>query len=88
MYEFASCLAITILCYVIAYALKKAAIIKDKYIPLILLVLGIALGVAAYLTGMPSYPANDIITAIAVGAYSSFMAIGVNQLGKQLLRIE
>lgn len=88
MYEFASCLAITIICYALAIVMKNAEVVKDKYIPVILLTVGVVLGVIAFLTGMPSYPATDIITAIAVGAYSALMAVGVNQVGKQLLKIE
>lgn len=83
MYDFASCAAITIICYAVAYSIKKTEMINPKWIPLILLGIGIILGVAAFLTGMPSFPATDIITAIAVGTYSSMTAIGVNQIVKQ-----
>lgn len=83
MYEFASCAAITVICYGIAFAIKKAEFIKDKWIPLILLVLGMILGALAFVIGMPSFPAQDIITAIAVGIYSSMTAIGINQVIKQ-----
>jgi hypothetical protein len=86
MYEFASCAAITVICSGIAFAIKKAEVIPDKWIPIILLVLGIALGSVAFLTGMPSYPAQDIITAIAVGVYSSMTAIGLHQVVKQGLK--
>lgn len=88
MYEFASCAAITVICYGIAYGIKKAEFIKDKWIPLILLALGVVLGALAFITGMPSYPAQDIITAIAVGIYSSMTAIGINQVFKQGLKEE
>lgn len=83
MYEFASCLAITIICYGVAEAIKKGKFIKEKYLPSILLVLGAVLGCVAYFIGMPSFPATDIITALAVGIYSSMMAVGVNQVIKQ-----
>lgn len=83
MYEFASCAAITVICYGIAFAIKKAEFIPDKWIPLILLGLGIVLGTLAFVIGMPSFPAQDIITAIAVGIYSSMTAIGINQVIKQ-----
>lgn len=86
MYEFASCAAITVICYGIAFGIKKAEFIKDKWIPLILLVLGMILGVLAFVIGMPSYPAQDIITAVAVGIYSSMTAIGINQVFKQGLK--
>jgi hypothetical protein len=83
MYEFASCVAITIICYGVAEAIKKANFIKEKYLPSILLVLGAILGYVAYFIKMPSFPANDIITALAVGIYSSMMAVGINQVFKQ-----
>ena len=83
MYDFASCAAITVICYGIAFGIKKAEFIPDKWIPLILLVLGMILGVFSFLIGMPSFPAQDIITAIAVGIYSSMTAIGINQVIKQ-----
>lgn len=84
MYEFASCVAISVISYGIAFAIKKANILADKFIPLILFGLGALLGVAAYATNMPSFPANDIITALAVGIYSSMMAVGINQVFKQV----
>lgn len=88
MYDFASCIAITVICYGIAYAVKQMELIKDKYIPCIVVVLGAVMGAVALLTGMPSYPAHDIITAIAVGVYSGMMAVGINQIGKQLKKDE
>lgn len=83
MYEYASCVAITIICYAVAYTIKKAELMKEKYIPLGLVVIGAILGIFAFISKMPSYPANDIISAIAVGIYSSLMAVGVNQVFKQ-----
>ncbi len=88
MYNFASCVAITVICYGIAFGVKKMEIIADKWIPAIVLGLGLILGVLAFLTGMPSFPAQDIITAAAVGIYSAGMAIGINQVGKQIKKDE
>lgn len=88
MYEFASCLAITIICYGVAEAIKKANYVKEKYLPSILLILGAALGCVAFLINMPSFPATDIITALAVGIYSAMMAVGANQVVKQLRKDE
>ena len=83
MYEYTSCIAITIICYAIAETMKRTELLKDKYIPLVVLILGIVLGLLAYFTGMPSYPAEDVITALAVGVYSSMLAVGINQIVKQ-----
>ena len=82
--EFASCLAITVICCAAGFVIKKTRLIKDKWIPLILFVSGIVLGVVAYLIKMPGYPAEDIVTAIAVGVYSSMMSVGVHQVFKQI----
>ena len=46
----------------------------------------VVLGAIAYLTGMPEYPASDIVTAIAVGAASGLAATGANQIGKQFIK--
>ena len=82
----ASVAAITAICYVIGMALKAWGRV-DKYIPCIMGVLGMFLG-AVGLHVMPDFPANDIITAIAVGAVSGWGATGINQIFKQLSKDE
>ena len=79
----ATVLAITVLAYVIG-ALVKATDLDNKWIPIICGAVGIALGLLGFYFGMPDFPANDPITAAAVGAASGFAATGVNQIGKQL----
>ena len=74
--------AITVLCYLIGEAVK-ASKLDNKYIPVICGVLGAILGVAA-MFAMPEFPAQDIITAAAVGAVSGLAATGANQLYNQL----
>jgi len=83
MYDFASCVAISVISYGVAFAIKKANILDNKFIPLVLLGLGAVLGSAAFAINMPSFPANDIITSLAVGIYSSMMAVGIHQVFKQ-----
>ena len=80
--EFVGVSAITVLCYLVGEAVK-ASKLDSKYIPVICGVLGAILGIAA-MFGMPEYPANDIITAAAVGAVSGLAATGANQVYKQL----
>lgn len=82
----ASVAAITAICYVIGMALKAWGRV-DKYIPCIMGALGMVLG-AVGLHVMPDFPANDIITAIAVGAVSGWGATGINQIFKQLSKEE
>ena len=61
----------------------KATNLDNKWLPVICGVLGGILGVVG-LYWIPEYPAQDIITAIAVGIMSGLAATGVNQVYKQL----
>lgn len=74
--------AITIICYLVAYAIK-ATKINNKWLPVICGACGAALGVASMYI-MSDFPAQDVITAVAVGIVSGFAATGVNQAIKQL----
>ena len=78
----ASVAAITVICYLAAQAVK-ATNLDNKWLPVICGVLGGILGVVG-LYWIPEYPAQDIITAIAVGIMSGLAATGVNQVYKQL----
>lgn len=78
----ASVAAITVLCYLIAQGVKATSL-DNKWIPVICGALGGALGVAGMFL-MPDFPAEDYITATAVGIVSGFAATGVNQVYKQL----
>ena len=74
--------AITVICY-LAAALAKALGMPGKWLPVLCGLCGGALGMAAmYL--MTEYPADDLITAAAVGIVSGFAATGVDQAIKQL----
>ena len=61
----ASVAGITVICYLAAQAVK-ATNLDNKWLPVICGVLGGILGVVG-LYWIPEYPAQDIITAIAVG---------------------
>lgn len=65
---------IVIVCYCVCYAVKKAAFVKDKYIPLIAIILG---GISGILMSGLTYE------AVAVGIVSGAAATGINQLYKQ-----
>ena len=71
-------IAITVLCYAIGYAVKCSGV-DNKWIPLACGVAGIAIGLLALYTGMADFPAQDPITAAAVGAASGFAATGINE---------
>lgn len=78
----ASVAGITVICYLAAQAVKDTNL-DNKWLPVICGVLGGILGVVG-LYWIPEYPAQDIITAIAVGIMSGLAATGVNQVYKQL----
>lgn len=74
--------AITVICYLLALGLKATAL-DNKWLPAICGVLGGILGAVA-MRVMPDYPAEDMITAVAVGIVSGLAATGANQVFKQL----
>lgn len=74
--------AITVVCYLAAQGIK-ATKLDNKWLPVICGVLGGILGVVGMLI-MPDFPANDGITALAVGIVSGLAATGANQIYKQL----
>ena len=74
--------AITIICLLAAQAAKATAL-DNKWLPVICGAVGGALGALA-MRFMPDDPAQDYITAVAVGIVSGLAATGVNQVYKQL----
>lgn len=74
--------AITVLCFLAAQG-AKATSIDNKWLPVICGGLGGVLGVVGMWI-MPDFPAQDIITAAAVGVVSGFAATGVHQVYKQM----
>lgn len=76
-------LAIVVICYLVGLGVKAVDGIKDNYIPVIVGAVGGVLG-AVGMYVMPEFPANDIMTAIAVGIVSGMASTGVNQLYKQV----
>lgn len=74
--------AISVICYLAAEC-AKATDLDNKWLPVICGLLGGTLGVASFLGGLESFPANDPITAISVGIVSGLAATGINQIAKQ-----
>lgn len=74
--------AITVICYLVG-EISKASLLDNKWIPVICGICGAALGWAAMYV-MPDFPAEDIITAVAIGIVSGLAATGTNQIFKQL----
>lgn len=73
--------AITALAYLIGQGVKASGI-ANKWIPVICGVVGLVLGIVA-LYIMPDFPADDPITAAAIGAVSGLAATGIHQAAKQ-----
>lgn len=84
-FEFATVMAITVLCYLAGSGVKVSKI-DNKWIPLICGVAGLILGVAGLYIGIPDFPASDPISAAAVGAASGLAATGVNEVIGQLTK--
>lgn len=82
-FEFANVVAITVVAFLIGMVWKRTSL-DDKWIPIICGVVGLILGIVAFFIKMPDFPANDIISAAAVGIMSGLAATGVHQIGKQL----
>lgn len=77
---------ITVICFLVAECVK-ATPLNDKWLPVICGALGGVLGVVA-LKIMPGYPANDLLTAIAVGIVSGLASTGAHQVGHQLMKAD
>lgn len=81
--NYATMLPIVIICYLIGYICKVIKRIPNKYIPIIVGVVGGILAIPARKI-MPDFPTTDIITAISIGIMSGLTSTGVNQVFKQI----
>ncbi len=75
--------AITVICYLAGVVVKATPFDNNRLIPIVCGLLGGVLGVAGMFL-MADFPANDFLTAAAVGIVSGLAATGANQIGKQL----
>lgn len=78
----ASVATITVICYLIGDIVKVTGL-DNKFIPAIVGVFGGILGVVG-MRVMAEFPAQDILTAIAVGIVSGLAATGADQMIKQI----
>lgn len=78
----ATVVGIVVICYLVGMVVKATAM-DDKWIPVIVGIVGGLLGMVGMMV-MPDFPANDPITAVAVGIASGLASTGVNQIAKQL----
>jgi multisubunit Na+/H+ antiporter MnhG subunit len=73
--------AIVIICNFAGMVLKKIKRFDNKNIPEACGVLGALLGVVA-MAVMPGFPADEIISALALGIMSGLASVGAHQIGK------
>lgn len=74
--------AITVICTLVAQGVKATAL-DNKWLPAICGLVGGILGYVSMLV-MPSFPASDPVTAIAVGIVSGLAATGAHQMARQM----
>lgn len=83
MSEFATVASITVICYFIGFVCHSIPKLDNKWIPCIVGLFGIILGIVGWKV-IPEYPANNILDAIAVGIVSGLASTGANQVVKQI----
>lgn len=79
----ASVAVITVIAFLIGMIFKNLTKLDNKWVPVICGIVGGVLGIAG-MNIIPDFPAQDIISAAAVGIVSGLAATGVHQIGKQL----
>lgn len=77
---------ITVICYLVASALK-ATKLNNKWLPTICGAVGGILGIVG-MHVIPNFPAKDILTALAVGIVSGLAATGGYEAITQLMKKE
>lgn len=75
--------AIAVIAYLVGMAVKSSGL-DNKWIPVICGAVGLILGIVGLYCNIPDFPAEDPITAAAVGIASGLTATGINQIYKQL----
>lgn len=77
--------ALVVLTYILA-ELIKATPLDTKWLPGLCGLIGAVLGVVSLHVGVMDFPAQDPITAAAVGGASGLAATGCNQIYKKLFK--
>ena len=75
--------AIVVLSWFLGQVIKTSPL-DNKWIPTICGAFGILLGIVAFATKIPDFPAENYLMAAAVGAVSGLTATGLNEAVKQL----
>lgn len=80
--DYATVGGIVMICFLVGLTVKISPL-DDKYIPVIVGVVGGLLGLLG-MHVMPDFPGNNVIDAVAVGIASGLAATGMHQAFKQL----
>ena len=87
--EYGAFTAIVIMCYFAGMICKSFGKEKlDRFIPVICGALGIVLGLVIFYTIPGFIPATNWAEAVVIGIVSGLAAVGVNQVGKQALKLK
>lgn len=70
-------------CYALGSVVKKSNKIDDNWIPTIVFVAGILIGVLSYFCGLDGFTPSNILTGIIYGGVSGWGATWLNQEIKQ-----
>ena len=84
-FELGTVVAITVIAYLIGMAAKAIPSVPNQVIPVLCGIVGGVLGVVGMYI-MPDFPAQDVLSALAVGIVSGLAATGANQIGKQMMK--
>jgi len=79
-----SYIVITAIALFIGYCFKTMDRFDNKYIPVVVGITGVALGILAFYMNVSWFPATDPLHAAAEGLYSGVGATWLHQLYKQL----
>lgn len=78
--------SILVLSFVVGLAWHTSKL-ENGWIPTVVAVFGLCLGIAAYFLHHPEVDGKNILDAAAIGAGSGLASTGLHQLGKQLIEM-
>lgn len=78
-------IAITVICYGTVEVAKRTQVVKDKWLPVLSVLIGCVCGAVAIISGI-DIGATNVLDAIAVSIASGLSAVGINQIPKQLTK--
>ena len=75
------------ICYAVGFMCKRSNNIKDNYIPTIMIIVGGVLGEVALFIGMADFLGTNILDSLWIGMCSGMVAVGIDQVPKQLAKL-